>query len=148
MNAASLSPSVAHVLGSADIPCLPWHYDSGIESQPQRIERAKQDVTTPRRVVGPIERPPRRLNTDAGHRLRRKRQRAGANHLELGTCRGLMIEEVQAHVRGEPRCTYAETGEPVDVRDSALPGQSPMGAEPGVGVDGARPPVREADIIE
>ena len=117
------------------------HYESGIEPEPQRIQRAKQDVALPGRVVGTVQRPPRRLDTDAGQRLRRKRQRPPTHHLQFGAWRGLAIEEVEAHVGGEPRRTDTEPGEPVDVGDPALTGQSPVRAEPGVGVDGACPAV-------
>ena len=42
----------------------------------------------------------------------------------------------------------AEPGEPVDVGHPAVAGQPPVRAEPGVGVDRARPPMREPDVLE
>ena len=54
---------------------------------PSGVERAQQDVAAARGVVGAVERPPGRLDTDAGQRLRRKRQWPLADHLQLGARR-------------------------------------------------------------
>ena len=61
---------------------------------------------------------------------------------------GRPVQQVEADVGGEPCRADAESGEPVDVGDPAVAGQAPVRAEPGVGVDGACPPVAEPDVVE
>ena len=52
---------------------------------------------------------------------------------------GVAVEQVEAHVGGEPRRADTQPGEPVDVGHPAAAGQPPVRAEPGVGVDRRRP---------
>ena len=70
------------------------------------------------------------------------------HHLQFGARRRLAVEQVEAHVGGEPRRGDAESGEAVDVGHPAVAGQAPVRAEPGVGVDRARPPMAEPDVVE
>src|SRR5512132_1081197 len=83
---------------------------SGIEAETECVERAEQEVAPACGVVGAVERPSRRLDSDAGQGLRWKRKWSRADHLQFGALGRLTVEEVEADVCGEPRRADSESG--------------------------------------
>lgn len=92
--------------------------------------------------------PARDLDERQAQRLGRERQRPRAHHLELRELGRRAPHEVESHLGAEARGGDAQARVAQRVRDAAVHGCAPEGAEPRTGADDPGPPVREADPFE